>query len=135
MRAWSSQYKKDVLEEFSHEIDAAVFVNGPVEKVTAKESMYGWVIQLRHLSCLSTILLNPLATGYSRTASIGQQEVWTFSKAINDHAYKSELKAFLSVCRSGPWDERLCSGVEAAHVVKIIEACRESARECRVVSL
>lgn len=135
MAEWPSQYQKDVLGEFSHEIDAAVFVNGPVEKLTARESVYGWVIQMRHLSCVSTILINPRATSYSRTASIGSQDIWTFSTDENDLAYKRELQAFLNVCQGQPWDERLCSGAEATHTVRIIEACRESMRECKVMAL
>ena len=135
MSLWPSQYNKDILEEFSHEIDAAVFVNGPVEAVTAKASEYGWVILLRHINCHSEIYLNPRAVESSRGAYVGTEEIWDFSKCLNDQAYKLELQSFLAVCQGQLWDERLCSGAEAAHVVKIIEACRTSASECKVVQL
>lgn len=141
MSLWPSRYNKDVLEEFSHEIDAAVFVNGPVEAVTAKETNYSWVIHLRHINCWSEIYLNPSSCKGAplRSAWIGSGEIsnqiWDFSARLNDKAYMLELQLFLSVCQGQPWDERLCSGVEAAHVVRIIEACRTSASECRVVNL
>lgn len=136
MSQWLSQYEKDALLEFSHEIDAAVYVNGPVEKVAATESRNGWSIELKHLSSTSTVLLNHRANDFVREAHARNgQRIWTFSRELNDRAYKQELEAFLKVCQGGDWDERLCTLAQAAHVMKIIESCRESVRKCSVVQL
>ena len=137
MSAWPSWYQKDVLEEFSHEIDLACFLNGPVDKVVARQSDNGlkWNIELKHLQGMSNIQICADSTTYKRWIVDASGGSWTFKIKDNDQAYKDELRAFLNVCQGGPWDERLCSGAEAAHVVRIIEACRESARECKVVTL
>jgi len=136
MRQWASRYEKDVLMEFSHEIDAATFIHGPVEAVTASTNKWGWRVILRHIQYVSCITICPYAVDeYRRTCHSTYGELWAFDQAKNDQAYKDELTAFLDVCRGGPWDDRLCSGAEAAHVVRIIEAAKESARDCKVVSL
>jgi predicted dehydrogenase len=134
MSAWPSQYKKDVLDEFSHEIDAAVYVNGPVMNVSAQDSNGDWLIQLHHVSAVSSICLSPTLNPYARFADTNGMK-WEFDLAKNDQAYKDEIKAFLEACRGEGWDERLCRGAEAAHTVRIIEACRESAKDCKVVRL
>lgn len=137
MGQWPSQYKKDVLEEFSHEIDAAVFMNGPVESAVGFLSSTGaWRLELRHLIRTSTITIVPNSAVKARHAlSNGGEMLWVFNEEKNNQAYKDEISAFLTACRTNAWTDYLCSGVEAAHVCRIIEACRESARECRVVRL
>lgn len=136
MRQWPSHYQKDILEEFSHELDAAVFVNGPVEALTASRNEETWGIQLRHIDSLSLIRLEAQAEMAQREAWGVCGARWQFdAAAFNDQAYKDELRAFLKACRGEGWDERLCNGAEAVHVCKIIEACRESARHCSVVRL
>lgn len=137
MSKWPSQYQKDILEEFSHEIDAAVFVHGPVEAVAAQQYRQSWQIQLRHVRTYSSIVIMadyqapPVRFANAKGGTIS----WAFDQIKNDVAYKAELSAFLDVCRGEPMDYRLCSSVEAVHVCKIIEACRESARDCKVVRL
>lgn len=133
MATWASQYEKDILDEFSHEIDAAVFVNGPVEAVTAYRIGAGWRIQLRHLRGHSSVTLAADLETFLRIATSSNDVTWAFDQAKNDQAYRDELATFLKVCQGAPWDYRLCSGTEAAHVCKVIEACRQSADTCEVV--
>ena len=135
MSTWPSQYQKDMLEEFSHEIDLAVYWNGPVREVVAwREQRDVWKIDLIHVHSRCFIELNAAHTELVRYAE-GGPGAWDFDPDQNTRAYKDELAAFLTVCRGGAWDERLCTGAEAAHVVRIIAACRESARECKVVRI
>lgn len=137
MRTWPSQYEKDVLLEFSHEIDAAVFTRGAVKEVVAEEEPFGWTIKLRHFNSMTMIYINYLSPTYSRTCTQNNPAVtrWEFDETWNVQAYKSEIAAFLSVCRGEPWHPNLCTGAQAAHVVTIIEACKESASHCKVVEL
>ncbi len=137
MTTWPSQYQKDVLGEFSHEIDASVFVNGPVESVTASVHGQSWHLQLRHLYTNSDILImaDCQAPPVRFANANGGTVSWVFDEARNDLAYKQEVSSFLSACEGVPVDYRLCSGAEAVHVVKIIAACRESALNCKVVHL
>jgi predicted dehydrogenase len=136
IRQWPSTYQKDVLLEFSHEIDAAVYMFGPVEKVSAREYVNGWEIWLRHLNGLSEILLNPYAKDYVREATSNGETLWEFSREKNDQAYKQELDAFLHHVETGePADDRLCTLAQATHVMQIVEACKESAMLCKVVRL
>jgi predicted dehydrogenase len=134
MKEWPSQYEKDALGEFSHELDASVFVHGPVEAVWAQHRQGLWRIHLRHIYANSAIVL-----GYESKPSLRlanhELHAWTFNQEENDAAYKHELKMFLMACRGEPMNFQLCSGAEAAHVVRIIEACRESAQEFKVVML
>lgn len=137
MDRWPSRYEKDGLLEFSHEIDAAVYVNGWAKSVAAKHGRFKtWEITLEHLGCTSTILLNPQSTAYSRYAMVDGHEVWTFDPERNEQAYKDELQEFIDVCSGksemGPM---LCSGPEAVHVMRIIAASRTSAHEGRVVTV
>jgi len=135
MSTWPSQYQKDMLEEFSHEIDLAVYWNGPVRDVVAwREQRDVWKIDLIHVHSRCFIELNAAHTELVRYAE-GGPGAWDFDPDQNTRAYKDELAAFLTVCRGGAWDERLCTGAEAAHVVRIIEAARESAANCKVVRL
>lgn len=138
MSQWPSQYQKNVLLEFSHEIDAACYVNGPVRAVWAEEDRYGWFIRLQHFSCVSTILINPQAKQACRdcyTPTLGR--VWTFDHAQNDQAYKDELTVFINAVHDGSpfMDKRLCTGPQAAHVLRIIEACQRSQQNYEVVQL
>lgn len=135
MSLWPSQYTKDVLLEFSHEIDAACYINGPVEAVWASNGPYGWVLKLRHFECVNTILINPQARDLARSCFSSSGAVWQFDQAKNEQAYKDELVSFLAVCNGAPWDDRLCTGQQAAHVIRIIEACKQSARNYEVVRL
>lgn len=135
MRQWPSRYEKDVLLEFSHEIEAACFVNGPVRMVWAEEDQWGWTINLHHFFCTSTILINPLSQSVSRACYLNNSELWRFDQAKNDQAYKDELTAFLAACQGEPMDSRLCTGTHAVHVLKIIEACKRSAEEYGIVKL
>jgi len=135
MRQWSSQYQKDALLEFSHELDAALYANGPVDAVSAIEEPDGWLLKLRHVDCVSTVEIWPTSTERFRDCYDGPDCVWKFSDEQNDQAYKTEVQAFLDVCQDKPWPRELCSGAEAAHVVKIIQAAKQSARNSEVVSL
>lgn len=138
MSVWPSQYQKDVLEEFSHEIDAAVWVNGPVSHLSALQpDPFVWKIQLRHATASSRIVIDTRpGIAYEREAISASGDVaWTFDAELNQQAYRDELKTFLEVCKGAPWDDRLCTGMQAAHVVRIIEACRQSAKNCEVVEL
>lgn len=136
MSTWPSHYHKDPLLEFSHEIDAACFINGPVEAVTAQHSHGKWEMRFRHLqgSSLITVYYAGDASP-ERFAESSNAMRWDFDLARNDQAYKSELVAFIAACRGEGWDDRLCSVAEAAHVVRIIDACRMSAQNCEVVRL
>ena len=134
MSAWPSQYCKDALEEFSHDIHLAVFWNGPVEKVVASQVGSEWKIDLVQALARSYVHLNAAHPTLVRYAT-AEQGKWQFDHAQNDQAYKDELAAFLSVCQGGTWDDRLCTGAEAAHVVRIIEAARESDANCKIVTL
>ncbi len=136
MSSWPSAYQKDVLDEFSHEIDAAQWIRGPVEAVMAKRFGDVWNINLRHLAGFSYVRIGDVDDVSLRKAYTCSKDVqWEFNQAENDQAYKEELRAFLDACEGKPWDDRLCSGAEAAHVCRIIEACRESAKNCSVVRL
>lgn len=136
MARWPSQYPKDILEEFSHEIDAACWINGPVEAVAARTTGQCWRLDLRHLRCVSTISIKADAVTPERFAArIDGKAVWQFNQEQNDQAYKTEVQAFLEVCNGAAWDDHLCTGIEAAHVVEIIKAAKESARTCKVVKL
>ncbi len=135
MGQWTSLYKKDVLEEFSHEIDLAVRTNGPAEALTATVNDGMWNIQLRHLGGTSWLMLSGTSKHSFRYANQKNVKVWEFNGTENDQAYKWELKAFLRACRGEGWDDRLCSGPEAVHVCRIIAAARESAQQCKVVHL
>jgi predicted dehydrogenase len=135
MSTWPSRYTKDVLEEFSHEIDAAVLFNGPVSTVVAKQYGPVWGLSLQHQRYFSRILIHPSSATVVRYAQSDSGELWTFDPACNEQAYKDELREFLAVCSGKAWSHFLCPGAEAAHVCRIIEACRESARDCRVVRL
>ena len=136
MRAWPSQYQKDVLSEFSHEIDAAVFKRGPVEAVAARKLWQRWELKLRHLDGVSEISIQPETDGeYIRRCYDRNGKVWEFDQARNDQAYKDELVAFLGACHGGEWDDRLCTGAQAAHVVRIIAAAKTAANDCCVVTL
>ena len=137
MSKWSSTYPKQVLGEYSHEIDLACFLNGPAEKVVARQRDHGlrWNIELRHLHGASRIQLYAGETPYLRTIDASRGGRWMFEQESNDQAYKDELQAFLNACQYGHWDERLCSGVQAEHVMRIIEAAELSAETYRVVSL
>ena len=135
MGDWPSLYQKDVLEEFSHEIDLAVLMNGPVQSVIATQYGPVWCISLQHQRYFSRITIHPKSEASLRFAQNADGQHWKFSKEENNQAYKDELSAFLLACNGAQWNYRLCSGAEAAHVVRIIEACRESARECSVVKL
>ena len=134
MSTWPSQYRKDILEEFSHDIHLAVYWNGPVEKVVASQIGSEWKIDLVHALARSYVHLNAAHPTLVRYAT-AEQGTWGFELGQNAQAYKDELAAFLSVCQGGTWDDRLCTGAQAAHVVRIIEAARESDANCKVVSL
>jgi predicted dehydrogenase len=137
MRTWPSLYTKDALEECSHEIDAAIYVNGPVEKVLARQGeVWTWSIQLQHFTATSEILLDTAAQegDWERGATTPYAR-WTFAPALNEQAYRDEIAAFLRACEKGEWDARLCTGMQAAHVCHIIDACRKSANEFRIVRL
>jgi predicted dehydrogenase len=133
MSTWPSQYKKDTLEEFSHEIASAVFCKGPVEALTAQEYAGRWDIRLRHLQGYSNVTLDSTSKSPCRLARASNGMLWSFDSLLNDQVYRDQLGAFLAACTGGPWDERLCSGAEAAHVVRIIECCRESSKRHSVV--
>lgn len=137
MSQWPSQYQKNVLLEFSHEIDAACHVNGPVRAVWAEEDRFGWFIQLQHFSCVSTILINPQAKQACRdchNSTLGR--VWTFDHAKNDQAYKDELAVFIAAITDRDQAiDGLCTGPQAAHVLRIVEACRRSQQNYEVVQL
>ena len=137
MGQWPSQYQKNVLGEFSHELALACYVHGPVKELAAYEREAGlrWNIELKHLHARSSVQLFAGPGPYLRTGFVGGHSAWCFNKEDNDQAYKDELRAFLDACHGKGWDDRLCSGAEAAHVVRIIEACRESTRECKVVRI
>lgn len=141
MSQWPSQYAKDALLEFSHEIDAAFYINGGVMRVTASESISGWHILLRHMFHETEIFINPYAKSYTRDIYRSNRDhsnrtkVWSFSNAENEAAYKLELRAFLEVCRGGVWDDRLCTLAQAAHIMKIIDVCKRSAKNCEVVHI
>lgn len=141
MSIWPSQYKKDILQEFSHEIDVAIYLNGPAETVVARRSALRWDIEIHHQHGFSRLHISAAPGPFARwidcdkfhdQPGVGN---WSFNKEGNDQAYKDELAAFLKACRGEGWDDRLCSGAEAVHVCKIIEAARESAQDCKVVHL
>jgi predicted dehydrogenase len=136
MRTWPSLYSKDALEECSHEIDAAVCVNGPVEKVLAQHGEGTWHIRLQHFAATSEILLDTAAQegDWERQAKTLYAQ-WTFDPELNTQAYRDEIVAFLRACEKGELDARLCTGLQAAHVCHIIDACRKSAAEYRIVRL
>jgi predicted dehydrogenase len=84
---------------------------------------------------VSTVQIWPTAPERFRDCYDGPDCVWQFSDEQNDQAYKDEVQAFLNVCQGKPWPRELCTGVEAAHVVEIIQAAKQSAEHCEVVSL
>ena len=138
MSTWPSQYKKDMLEEFSHEIDTAVYFNGPVKALMAFRNGLGWQLELTHLHARSsmnlfagnTLGIVRMVSGYKGGAGTGR---WHFDQQDNDDAYKKELAQFIRACTDGIMGNQLCAAAEAAHVVRIIEACRESAKYHSVV--
>lgn len=135
MAAWPSRYQKDALEECSHEIDCAVWVNGPVQSVAAVQRDAVWHLSLRHFEAISTITLATHEAVGLRAATTATGVTWTFDHEANLAAYLAEARDFLAACRTGQLDGRLCRGVEAAHTVGVIEACRESARDFKIVRL
>jgi predicted dehydrogenase len=92
-------------------------------------------VRLRHFDYTSTIFINPHAKSYERACYSFDGEEWRFDQSKNDQAYKDELQAFLAVCQGESWDPRLCGAAEAAHVVRIIAAAKQSAMECKVVTI
>lgn len=139
MSQWPSQYQKNVLLEFSHEIDAACYVNGPVRAVWAEQDPHsrGWILHLEHFTCTSRVIINPYSKTVSRGCYASGARVWKFDHAKNDQAYKDELAVFLNAIHNGSpfMDERLCTGPQAAHVLRIIEACKRSQQNYEVVQL
>lgn len=136
MSLWPSRYPKDALLEFSHEIDAACFVNGPATSVWAEDDSYGWTIHLRHFSCTSRVLINPHARTSSRGCYADGRRVWKFEPAQNDQAYKDYLATFLQATTDPHKGmDNLCTGPQAAHVLRIIEACQRSQQNYEVVQL
>ena len=137
MSQWPSLYEKNMLDEFAHEISLACFIHGPVKELVAYERHNGlrWNIELQHLHARSSIQLFAGPGPYLRTAHTDEHLAWHFDTAQNDQAYKDELRAFLDVCQGKAWDERLCTAAEAAHVVRVIHGCRESAAGCNVVRI
>lgn len=142
MSQWPSRYEKDALLEFSHEIDAAVYISGPVDKVSAlSRQRNGWHIRLQHLGRVSTIVIDPCADEFIRKAYCAKPQdsswrvEWQFSHERNDEAYQHELIAFLGACQGRPWSDKLCTLAQAVHVMKIIEACKRSAKNCEVIQL
>lgn len=133
MATWPSRYDKDPLAEFSHEIASATFLKGPVVAVTARHTPGIWNLTLRHLKGYTDISLAYAEKAPRRlyTASNGAKYTWGLEE--NNEAYRTELRAFLSVCQGAPWDDRLCSGAEAVHITRILDAARQSDREFCVV--
>lgn len=135
MSEWPSQYEKDVLEEFSHEIDLAIYLNGPATSVRARRmGALSWEIDLQHQLAVSRISIDADARNYVRFAE-SENARWLMKTDENDKAYVDELGEFLAWCQGGPRTERLCMAEEAVHVVAIIEACRQSAEQFKVVKL
>lgn len=135
MSKWPSQYKKDPLEEFSHEIDLAVHIYGPVEAVAMHQVNNSCMIRLRHIDASSGIFLDWGSKEFKRNLIVDGKPVWEFHRENNDNAYKLEIQAFVAACEGKGFDYRLCGGAQAAHVVQIIEACRLSANTCSVVGV
>jgi predicted dehydrogenase len=144
MSTWPSAYKKDVLLEFSHEIDTAIYLNGPVMRVVAR-TIHGvaWNLNLHHTHARSQIRINAgegaTFKRYVRKFQSGKQDIGltfdTPSTDFNDAAYLAEARAFLERCAGSECDHHLCSAMEAAHVLKVIAAAKESAKLCEVVNL
>lgn len=138
---WPSRYQKDVLLEFSHEISSATYINGPARAVLAQ--CYGhtkWDICLEHVAASSRVIVDAGSTSaFERSIIAGDgTPMWGYrspSNPINDRAYADEVLAFMTACQTGRWDERLCNGVEAAHVMQIIDACNVSANTAAPVRL
>lgn len=135
MSQWPSRYDKDVLLEFSHEIDAMVCINGPVLRVVASERYWGWTITMQHIQHFSEIYINHRSKAYVRKISSKSDVRWEYVPQHNDDAYKEELQTFLRVCNGEPWCDQLCTVAQATHVMKIIDACRQSAKNTEVVTL
>lgn len=139
MGAWPSKYPKDVLCEFSHEIDLAVFLNGPAHRVAALEAGdKGFIIMLEHTGCCSRIDIDGQYTGDPQryvVSSEDDDEEWHFDQDENDQAYIDEAASFINACQGAAMAQETCSLVEAAHTVRIIEACRDSIRYHKAVSI
>lgn len=135
MSQWPSQYKKDPLVEFSHEIDLAIHLYGSVEAVAMYQQDSSCIIRLRHIAATSCIYLDWGSTIFKRDLYVDGELSWEFDKEENDVAYRHELVAFIRACEGKAFDYRLCGAAQAAHVVKIIEACRISVMTCSVVRL
>lgn len=135
MALWPGKYERDILEEYSHEIDIAIFLNGPVMRVAMVElSHLEYKIQLEHLQASSDITIEGGFDGYDRRI-LSDDAKWEFDQDENDWAYSAEMEYFLEDCCSDEMDPDMCTLEEAAHVVQVIEACRESERMCRVVTI
>ena len=102
MSTWpQATYQRDLLTEFSHEVDLACWFFGPIYAVKAQYLTATWLqVQLsaldgRHV----TISLNSRHQGYARGISLTdglEQELWTFTKEENEQAYKDQLVAWLN---------------------------------------
>lgn len=135
MATWPSRYDKDPLAEFSHEVASATFLKGPVEAVTAQHTPGIWNLSLRHLKGYTDISMEYASKASTRLYRASNGQTYTWALAENNRAYRTEMRAFLSVCQGAPWDDRLCSGAEAVHITRILDAARESDREFSVVQL
>ena len=135
MSQWPSQYQKDPLEEFSHEIDLAIHLYGVVDAVAMHQIDSSCIIRLRHVGAVSCIHLDWGSTIFKRDLYVDGELSWQFDKKENNFAYKQEIHSFIRACEGKGFDYRLCGGAQAGHVVKIIEACRLSDLTCSVVRL
>jgi predicted dehydrogenase len=131
MNTWPvCTYQRDILLEFSHEIALVLLWadSMPLDVLCEWSDVCSCIIWLTWADeRKAKIELSGNFDGYSRGAWSDRGN-WEFSRAENDQSYKREISAFLG-------GTPICSGAEAAHVMRIIEAAKESARDCKVVTL
>ena len=120
MGAWpTATYARDLLLDFSHEICTCLLWAGAMPE-TAR---IAWSDPLNCLIMLgwkdgrfAWIELSGNYQGYERGAW-SDTGTWTFDKAENDEAYRSEIEAFLA---GAPY----CTGEDALQVMQLIERLR-----------
>jgi len=120
MSGWPiASYQRDMIVEFSHELDLACFLAGsPPDDTYCKwltpahaEVMMRWTD-----GRMATIELRSDYEKYERGA-LASRSLWEFSYLDNEQAYRDELVAFLD-------GKPLCTGREGLEVVKLMEALR-----------
>jgi predicted dehydrogenase len=113
-------YSRNLLEEFSHEIDLALWLAGGRAQILGQSVwVYGPKAEIALVTPQGpiTVYLDARYPSYSRGARalVGAfVETWTFDKAENQAAYRLELERFLA-------GQPYCTGRDGVAVLSLLE--------------